>query len=334
MRSKPEEHHQRIGPAQLTQVSDAEPPDALVGESDVFRRMMDKIHRYAEHDDIPVLLEGETGTGKTMLAQYLHRLSRRAQRPFIRIELGRVDDGLAAAELHGYRRGAFTGAVEDRPGPFAAAHGGSVFLDELQNVSAAQQRCLLRIVDEGEVQQVGAVRSVRVDVRIISATNVPLSQLLEEHTIRSDLAERIAACPIRVPPLREHLQDIPLLVRHYIARFWKPVGHRTAPEMQPELMAALTHHQWPGNIRSLRHVVRRLLIEALPDATVTFEHCRDDLAFLRTTCVEMPPATPADARRARGQCKTATEAARRIGVSRTQFYRLLKQPGDDAEASA
>jgi len=313
--------------ALLASVSSASGVDRPIGESDRFVRMMGKVYRYAPHDALPVLLEGETGTGKTILARYLHRLSHRANRPFVEVDLGTLDEGVAASELLGHRRGAFTGAVADTHGPFAAAHGGTVFLDELENASAAVQRCLLRVTDEGELRQVGTVRSVRVDVRIVSATNVSLEELIQERRIQRDLAARLSGCLIRVPPLREHAQDIPLLVRHFIACFMGRLGYGTPPVFQSDLMAALTRHTWPDIVRGLSRVVHRLLIDAAPARSIGLEHCEDDLAFLRDVRAPCARPTPGDAQRALEQCGSATRAARQLGVSRATFYRLMRDSG-------
>jgi len=308
--------------------------DALVGESGAFRRLMDKIRRFAAHRDLPVVFEGETGTGKTALARHLHALSPESQRPFIEIDLGTLDDGIVASALLGHARGAFTGAIADQKGPFAAANGGTVFLDELENATMAAQRCLLRIVDEGEVRQVGATRSLHVDVRIIAATNVPLATLVDEKRIRRDLAARLAGCLIRVPPLRERADDIPLLVRHFTLRFMTKAGYATAPRLSGGLMDAIVRHDWPDNVRGLARMMRRLLIEASPIPVIGVEHCTDDLSFLNPSGESIRRCTPAQAHRALEELGTVVAAANSLGVSRATFYRLLKEHDGDPGSAA
>jgi DNA-binding NtrC family response regulator len=297
--------------------------DLPIGESGAFRRMMNKIRRYAPFDDVPVLFEGETGTGKTILARFLHSLSGRADRPFEPIDLGTLDDGLAASALLGHTRGAYTGAISESLGPFATAHGGTVFLDEIENASAAVQRCLLRVTGEGELRPVGASRSVRVNVRLIAATNVPLASLLQERRLLPDLAARLSGCPVRVPPLREHAEDIPLLVRHFLLRFMGRVGYQEPPRIHSALMQTMLDDDWPENVRGLSRVVYRLLIEAAPAATITFEHCRDDLRYLIPGRAKAARRTPHEVRAAWREFGSAAKTARVLGISRATFYRLL-----------
>ena len=329
--------HERSSPAPIIEPAREVQPDLPIGESSVFRQMMDKVRRYAPFDDMPVVFEGETGTGKTILARFLHSLSPRARKPFEPIDLGTLEDGVAASELLGHARGAFTGAIADARGPFTSAHGGTVFLDELENASAAVQRCLLRVTGEGELRPVGASRSMRLDVRLITATNVPIGELVTARRLLPDLAARLCGCPIRIPPLREHASDIPLLVRHFVRSYMAKLGYERAPAVDPALMAALVRNEWPENVRGLSRVVYRLLIEAAPATTITIQHCRDDLGELVGRRARDGRRTADEAHEALRACGSATEAARRLGVSRATFYRLLKgaeSPGGHATSAS
>jgi DNA-binding NtrC family response regulator len=304
--------------------------DTPVGESGVFRHVLDKIRRYAPHDDVPVVFEGETGTGKSILARYLHSLSPRARRPYLEIDLGTLDEGTLTSELFGHTKGAFTGAVADARGLFAHAHGGAVFLDELQYASRATQLRLLRIVDTGELRPIGASRGLHVDVRIITATNVPIARLLSERDFLPDLAARLLVAPIRVPPLREHRSDIPLLVERFLEELWPKSGYSNAPRLHPALVSALQLAPWPENIRGLAFTIRRLLIESSPAPVIGLEHCQDDLAHLRTATIRGRRPTPAEAEQLVREFGNVSQAARHLQVSRTTMYRYLDGSAGDA----
>jgi DNA-binding NtrC family response regulator len=213
---------------------------------------------------------------------------------------------------------------------FVDAHGGTVFLDELQNASRATQQRLLQIADTGELRPLGASRTVHVDVRLITATNVPIAQLLARRDFLPDLAERLLTTPIRIPPLREHRDDIPLLVTHFVRVLWPKCGYRTSPRIHPALMSALQLAPWPGNVRALSFTVRRLLIESMPAPIIGLEHCQEDLAYLRTATAHGRRPTPAEAEQLVREFGNLSEAARHLQVSRTTMYRYLDR-GTDVE---
>ena len=295
-----------------------------VGTSETFRRLIQRIERYAPFDHIPVLFEGETGTGKTVLARYLHTRSTRARRPFVPVDIGALDDDLAGSALFGHVRGAFTGAVDARSGFFSEASGGTLFLDEIGKASSSVQRRLLSAVESEEVIPVGASRPVRHNVRLLAATNVPLEQLIESGALLPDLAARLRACVIRLPALRERPGDIPQLVRHFIARFAKLTGYEKAPTVADPLMTALTRAPWRDNVRELAFAIQRLLIEAYPAPVLRLAHCDDDLDHLRKLAKrERVAATPEQAVDLVRDHGSVRDAARELGVSLATMYRKL-----------
>jgi DNA-binding NtrC family response regulator len=312
-------------PDQSTLVSTNSVPedDTPIGTSGVLCHVLQKLRKYAPFDDVPLVFEGETGTGKGTLAQYLHSISPRAKRPFLVVDLGRLDPGTITSELFGHLRGSFTGAVSDARGLLVSAQGGTVFLDELQNASPDTQRRLLRVVDTGEILPVGGSRTVHVDLRLITATNIPISRLLSERGFLPDLAARLLFAPIRIPALRDHPKDIPLLVARFLGEFWARSGYAIEPRIHPSLMAALRQAIWPGNIRELSTTIHRLLIEAAPAPVIGLEHCEDDLAFLRTAKQGDVQLTRARNAELKQQLGTSTAVWESLGLNKTKYYRQL-----------
>jgi two-component system response regulator HydG len=228
----------------------------IVGESAEVREILSVVDRVAASDS-PVLIHGESGTGKELVARTIHLKSRRAARPFISINCGALPDTLLETELFGHKRGAFSGAVTSRVGLFEAASGGTLFLDEIGEMSPAMQVRLLRTLDSGEVRRVGEERTFHVDVRMVAATNKDLHREATEGRFRWDLYYRVSTVAVPVPPLRRRREDIPLLVRHFLARYPRS---GTALTFSPDAMARLVQYDWPGNIRELRNLIERLRI--------------------------------------------------------------------------
>ncbi|OWK43541.1 sigma-54 interaction domain-containing protein [Fimbriiglobus ruber] len=207
-----------------------------------------------------VLLIGETGTGKEVIAKAIHKLSQRREGPYIRVNCGALHENLLESELFGHIKGAFTGAVENKPGRFEAAHLGSIFLDEINSMSPKLQVKLLRVLQEREFERVGESRTIRVDVRVIAATNAALEDLVEQGQFREDLYYRLNVVPIVLPPLRERREDIPLLAHFFLKKYIDQNKLSIPADLSPELTAALKVHDWPGNVRELENAIERLLV--------------------------------------------------------------------------
>jgi PAS domain S-box-containing protein len=209
--------------------------------------------------DAPVLIEGPSGTGKELVASAIHRLSARRDKPFVRVNCGALPDTLLESELFGYRRGAFTDARRDKPGHFALADGGTILLDEIGDITPAFQLKLLRVLQEGEIQPLGGTRTLRVDVRVLAATNRDLAAQVAAGKFRQDLYYRIRVVPIALPPLCERREDIPLLVEHFVRLQALKTG-KPIREVAPRAMAALRDHDYPGNVRELQNLIERAFV--------------------------------------------------------------------------
>src|SRR5262249_22580145 len=220
-----------------------------------------RLVRLAAPRSAHVLLIGETGTGKEVIARAVHKLSRRSDGPFIRVNCGALHENLLESELFGHIKGAFTGAVENKIGRFEAAHGGTIFLDEINSTSPKLQVKLLRVLQEKEFERVGESRTIRVDVRVIAATNTLLEQAVEDGEFREDLYYRLNVIPIALPPLRERRDDIPLLAQFFVKRYGEQ-NKSSVPELTPIVLDALKNHDWPGNVRELENTLERLIVFA------------------------------------------------------------------------
>jgi formate hydrogenlyase transcriptional activator len=232
--------------------------DAIVGESSALKSVLEELSLVAP-TDATVLILGETGTGKELIARAIHERSNRASRPFIRVNCAAIPPSLIASELFGHERGAFTGALQRRLGRFEAAHGGTIFLDEIGELPMETQIALLRVLQEREFERVGSSQPISVDVRIIAATNRDLKAAVAAGTFRQDMFYRLNVFPIQVPPLRERIDDIPLLVEHLVERFSQKAGKKFSV-IKMNTIATLQAHDWPGNIRELQNVIERAVI--------------------------------------------------------------------------
>ncbi|HSE66278.1 MAG TPA: sigma 54-interacting transcriptional regulator, partial [Gemmatimonadales bacterium] len=230
----------------------------IVGRTPVLQRVLAQVEKVAP-TDTTVLVTGETGTGKELVARALHNLSRRKDRPLVTVNCGAISPGLVESELFGHEKGAFTGAISRKIGRFELADGGTIFLDEVGDLPADLQVKLLRVLQEGEIDRVGGSRAIKVDVRVIAATHRNLEQLVQQGKFRSDLFYRLNVFPIRMPALRERRDDIPLLVRYFVLKYAQKLGKRIE-SIPPEVMESLCAYEWPGNIRELGNVLERSVI--------------------------------------------------------------------------
>jgi two-component system nitrogen regulation response regulator NtrX len=232
----------------------------IVGRSYGIRLVIDKIDRVAK-TPARILITGENGTGKELVARAIHSQSTRAEEPFVEVNCAAIPSELIESELFGHMKGSFTGAIADRAGKFEQAHGGTIFLDEVGDMSLAAQAKVLRVLQDGVVTRIGGAKPIEVDVRVLSATNKNLEAEITEQRFREDLFYRLNVVPIHVPPLRERREDIPLLVAHFVNVLTKREG--VAPRtVAPEAVERLSKLDWPGNVRELRNTIERLLILA------------------------------------------------------------------------
>lgn len=237
-------------------------PD-LIGSSPAMQEVYQLTRRVAQ-SDASVLLLGETGTGKELIAKAIHRLSPRGSGPFVRVNCGALAENLLESELFGHVRGAFTGAVENRTGRFEAAHTGTIFLDEINTTTPKLQVKLLRVLQEHEFERVGDTRTVRVDVRIVAASNRDLLDEVEAERFREDLYYRLNVVTILLPPLRERREDIPELVGHFL-QIYNQRNARHVPHVERKAMEALMAYHWPGNVRELQNYIERAVVLATSD---------------------------------------------------------------------
>ena len=244
--------------------------EEMVGESAEMRELARMIRLVAPRT-ATVLIEGETGTGKEVVAKAVHRLSARAGKPFVVLNCAAIPESLLEAELFGHTRGAFTGAVQSRTGRIEAAHGGTLFLDEIGEMPLALQAKMLRFLECGELQRVGDNETMRVDVRVIAATHQPLEQRAGERTFRLDLYHRLAVFPLEVPALRERMEDLPLLVAFFLEAMGREMPRKSLSE---GAMTKLGEHAWPGNVRELMHVLERGAILAGERAEIGADEIR------------------------------------------------------------
>jgi two-component system nitrogen regulation response regulator NtrX len=313
----------------------------IVGESVPIGRLREQIAMAAPTNG-RVLISGENGTGKELVARHIHLLSQRREGPFIEVNCAAIPEELIESELFGHARGAFTGAVADRRGKFELAHGGTLFLDEIADMSVKTQAKVLRALQEQVVEPVGGQHSVRVDVRIIAATNKDLLEEIRGGRFREDLFFRLNVIPIHVPALRERGDDIIVLARHFVGEVAREYGRRLK-QLAPEAEAVLRAFRWPGNVRELRNVIERVMI-MVPGDTITAA----DLAFLgvtapahlRTALEPAAPTTVAPLYTARDDWEreyirvalsvcdgNISRAADMLGVERSNLYRKMKGLG-------
>lgn len=319
----------------------------LVGTSEPIRQVLDFVRKVADSDST-VLVQGESGTGKELVARMLHFNSLRKDRPLVPVNCGAIPENLLESELFGHEKGAFTGAVQARMGRFELANGGTIFLDEIGEMSLPLQVKLLRVLQEKSFERVGGNRTIHVDVRIVAATNQNLEDLVDEKRFRHDLFYRLNVIPIVIPPLRERRSDIPLLIEHFLARFNQ--AKRTAiTGIDQEALRLLSEYDWPGNIRELENMIERLVVlkkegvvtagdlpekigrrsaaPALPEQFIRFSE--DGINLSREVEQYEQHLIIEALRKANG---VTTRAAQLLHLNRTTLVEKLKRKGVDPRA--
>ena len=311
--------------AKVTALSVPPPESDMIAGSEKMQEILKMVARVAP-TDANVLIRGENGTGKELIAQALHRQSMRADRALATVDLGSIAESLFESELFGHKQGAFTDAHCDRAGRFQAADKGTLFLDEIGNLPASLQTKLLRVLESREVVPLGGDQTVPIDVRLISATNQPLARLVAEGTFRSDLLYRINTIEIELPPLRDRLDDLPALVAHFIALYARKYRLPNKKITSSGLSAMRAHH-WPGNVRELSHTIERALI--------LNEHEElDESDFQFTPAVSSPASTSLDLEENERRMVTQaleqaggniSHAAGTLGITRAALYRRIEK---------
>jgi len=319
--------------------------EEIFGSSSAIRKVIEQINIVAE-TDITVLLYGETGVGKEVIANFIHNRSKRKDKRFVPVDCGAIPENLIESELFGFVKGAFTGAVETKPGKFEMADGGTLFLDEIGNLPLSQQQRLLRVVETKKILPIGSKMEKEVDVRIIAATNRDLSKLVEEGNFRQDLYYRLVEFVIEIPPLRERLEDIPLIVNNLINEASRELGKRVTG-ISNRAIDKIISYSWPGNIRQLRNAIRRavLICDGIIEENniiLSYEK-KPELKGFDFSCIDIiePDKKYVDVLHEATEkmdkilvvkaLKTAggniSKAARIYGIDRTNFYRKLDKYG-------
>ena len=304
----------------------------IVGQSSVLRQVLRLVEAVATGDST-VLLLGETGTGKELIARAIHNRSRRRDRTFVKLNCAAIPSGLLESELFGYERGAFTGAITQKIGRIELADQGSLFLDEIGDISLELQPKLLRVLQEREFERLGCTRTKKVDIRIVAATHRNLEEMILEKQFRNDLYYRLNVFPIFIPPLRERPKDIPLLVQHFVRGAARRMN-KTIQTIPSETMVALTQFHWPGNIRELENVIERAVI--LSPGSVLHVPSRDLQSRITPGCDGQKLQTLADVERehiratlkeTRWILSGPRGAATRLGMNRSTLYFRMKKLG-------
>lgn len=307
----------------------------FLARSEVMKPLISMMNKVAP-SDANILITGENGTGKGVAARYIHSLSARSEEPFVSINMGGLASGVAESELFGHVKGAFTDAKADRAGRFEMADGGTLFMDEIGNLPMDQQQKLLRVLETGEFERVGSSRTIKVDVRIISATNSDLQKSVREGKFREDLLYRLNTIPVHLPPLRERAEDIELLANHFLQRHLKRYGKSITGLIEPAV-EALRSYNWPGNVRELDHTIERSVLLASGDQIKV-----SDLGLIPTASTDDEGAMNGPSiddmsleevekyliqRTLKRNGGNATKTATDLGLSRSAFYRRLQRFG-------
>jgi transcriptional regulator with PAS, ATPase and Fis domain len=305
---------------------------SMVGRSRQMQGVFELIARIAQ-TDITVLIEGESGTGKELVARAIHQASSRGRRPFIAVNCGALPENLLESELFGHIRGAFTGAINNKRGLFEEANGGTIFLDEIGEMSPALQVKLLRFLQDGEIKRVGSNEVLKLDVRVIAATNRRLQQMVNEGQFRSDLYYRLNVIGINLPPLRERPEDVEFLAGHFLRKFAQRL-RKPVSDISGEAMQRLREYHWPGNVRELENVLERAVALAADNRLDTLDLPAAVRDASRTTHVPVRLSLREVERQHILETVDACngnydEAARVLGIGRTTLWRKLKEYGSE-----
>jgi len=294
---------------------------SLIVVSSAMKSAVEKMRLVARSKDTTVLITGESGTGKELIAQGIHYLSIRKDKPFHAVNCSTIPDELFESEFFGYKKGAFTGANADKAGWFEAADGGTLFLDEIGDMKPGLQAKLLRIMEDKQVSRLGSVSTKKIDVRVIAATNQDLQKLILENRFRQDLYHRINTFVIHIPPLRERTEGIPLLFAHYLDYYSKKL-EREVPEVEREVMEALQLYDFPGNVRELKHMVERALILCEGDL-LTFEHFEHLKMKLQQSTGANPPLAAPNKTLEKIEKESIEAALREAAYNKSKAARML-----------
>jgi two-component system response regulator HydG len=306
----------------------------IIGESQEIKKLISLAKQVAQSDSA-VLIQGESGTGKELIAHLIHSESARALYPFVTVHVAALTETLLASELFGHEKGAFTGATERKIGRFERANGGTLFLDEVSDIPESMQIKLLRVLQSGEFERVGSVRTIRSDVRIVCATNKNLKEEVKTGRFRQDLFYRINVILLEVPPLRERREDIPLLAKHYL-KYFAEKNRKKINSITPEALTILSQYDWPGNVRELKNIMERVAVlsrantvtpEQLPEDIRKESEAYDTLVSTKikegTTIQEMEEEM---IRKTLGEAnRNKSLAAKKLGISRRTLYRKLAE---------
>ncbi len=325
--------------------------DEMIGKGDAIQKLRTQIGQVAS-SDLSVLITGENGTGKQLVADAIHQQSQRNRKPFISLNCAALPEELIESELFGHERGAFTGAAHQRRGKFELADGGTLFLDEIGDMSLKAQAKVLRVLEYGEIQRLGGSQTLHVDVRVIAATNKTLDREIEDGTFRQDLYYRLNVVPISVPALRNRLDDLPSLVLHFVERFHRD-NARSPKTINPSAIHVMQSYDWPGNIRELKNIVERLLI-MVPREIIVSEDVADVLPVAReavthtdVTSVSLQPESNSSLQKMTDDAEKSIimqalesnrwnvkQTAEKLKIERSNFYKKLtkyniKRPDDE-----
>ena len=325
--------------------------DEMIGKGEAIQQLRSQIGQVAS-SELSVLITGENGTGKQLVADAIHQQSQRSRKPFISLNCAALPEELIESELFGHERGAFTGAAHQRRGKFELADGGTLFLDEIGDMSLKAQAKVLRVLEYGEIQRLGGSQTLHVDVRVIAATNKALEREIEDGAFRQDLYYRLNVVPIIVVPLRNRLDDLPSLVQHFVERFHRD-NARSPKTINPSAIRVMQSYDWPGNIRELKNIVERLLIMVpreiivSEDVAAVLPLAREAVISADVTSVSLQPQSNSSLQKMvdeaeksfvlqalEANCWNVKQTAEQLKIERSNFYKKLtkyniKRPDDE-----